>query len=324
MAFIIRDTDNVRESFTSTGTTITAGGAITNSRALSAVLTNGDTFLGVARKGAEVSVGIFTWSTGGSIAQTTVFYSTNGNAAVSFSSGTGEIFMDAPSRLFDELNLKEITVAAAATSNIGAIHGAKILISGSGQTITSLGTSSSSIDKRRFVRFDGINTLTNNATSLILPGGANITTAAGDTAIFLQDASGNWRCYVYQRSASSPFDGAASASWVPTISSSGGSGLTSTLITASFKQIGKFVFYRVRATVTAIGTASGALTVTMPVTVSATNSGFAVGLNESTAAGIFGVVVFTTTNAVSLYASGGGFPVAAGQNFDISGWYEAT
>lgn len=200
MAFIIRDADNVRESFTSPGTTITAAGAVANSRALSAVLSNGDTFFGVARKGAEFSAGIFTWSTGGSIAQTTVWYSTNGNAAVSFSSGSGEIFMDAPSRLFDELNLKEISVASATTCDIGAVHGGKIVISGT-TTITGLGTT---IDKRRFVRFSGALTLTHNATSLILPGGASITTAAGDTAAFMSDSSGNWRCMFYSRASGKP------------------------------------------------------------------------------------------------------------------------
>ena len=42
--------------------------------------------------------------------------------------------------------------------------------------------------------------LTHNATSLILPGSANITTTAGDTAEFLSLGGGNWIClnYSYQ------------------------------------------------------------------------------------------------------------------------------
>lgn len=189
--------DNVREVFTSTGSTITLGGASGTSRAFASIsgLANGDTFWGVARKGSEYSIGIFTWNTGGTVSQTTVWFSSNANAAVTFSAGTGEIFVDAPSRLFDELNLKEITVASATTCDIGAVQAGKILISGT-TTITGLGTT---IDKRRFVRFSGILTLTHNATSLILPGGANIVTAAGDTGIFMSDSSGNWRCYAFQR-----------------------------------------------------------------------------------------------------------------------------
>jgi hypothetical protein len=198
MAFKVVDCDNIRESFASSGTTITLGGAVPNSRAFSSELSSGDTFIGTARKGAEYSTGKFTYTSGspGSIAQTTVWRSSNGNAAVSFSAGsTGEVFIDPAGRLFDELNLEEITVASATTTDIGAVHGAKIVVSGT-TTITGFGTSA---NKRRFVRFSGALLLTYNATSLILPGAANITTVAGDTAIFLSDASGNWRCHDYQR-----------------------------------------------------------------------------------------------------------------------------
>lgn len=49
------------------------------------------------------------------------------------------------------------------------------------------------------LRFAGILTLTHHATDLILPTGASITTAAGDTAIFEEYAAGDWRCWSYQR-----------------------------------------------------------------------------------------------------------------------------
>lgn len=203
MAFKVVDCDNVRETFTgAASTTITLGGAAQNSRALSAVLTSGDTFWGTARGGAEISVGLFTYN-GSTVAQTSVFYSSNSNNAVSFSSGAPcEIFIDVPGRIFDELNLTEISVASASTCDIGAAQGGKIAITGT-TTITSFGTSA---NKRRFVRFAGALTLTHNGTSLILPGAANITTVADDTAIFMSDASGNWRCYAYMRSGVGPFD----------------------------------------------------------------------------------------------------------------------
>lgn len=47
------------------------------------------------------------------------------------------------------------------------------------------------------LQFDGILTLTHHATNLILPSGANITTAAGDIAVFYEYASGDWRCTNY-------------------------------------------------------------------------------------------------------------------------------
>ena len=55
--------------------------------------------------------------------------------------------------------------------------------------------------------FDGILTLAHNATSLILPGAANIPTAAGDTAILVSEGSGNWRCLAYNRAVAVPSGG---------------------------------------------------------------------------------------------------------------------
>lgn len=47
------------------------------------------------------------------------------------------------------------------------------------------------------LQFDGILTLTHHATDLILPSAANITTAAGDIAVFYEYALGKWRCSSY-------------------------------------------------------------------------------------------------------------------------------
>lgn len=41
--------------------------------------------------------------------------------------------------------------------------------------------------------FDGILTITHNATSLILQGGVNLTTAPGDVVVFVYEGSNNWR-----------------------------------------------------------------------------------------------------------------------------------
>jgi hypothetical protein len=49
------------------------------------------------------------------------------------------------------------------------------------------------------IRFAAALTLTHNPVSLILPGGADILTAAGDTALATSDADGNWRVRHYQR-----------------------------------------------------------------------------------------------------------------------------
>ena len=91
-------------------------------------------------------------------------------------------------------------LASAATVDIGAAATESITISGT-TTITSLGTVA---NEYKIVRFLGALTLTYNATTLILPGAANITTAAGDVGHFLSDGSGNWRCVIYTPAANGP------------------------------------------------------------------------------------------------------------------------
>lgn len=94
----------------------------------------------------------------------------------------------------------ETDVASAATCDVGATNTEAVRVTGA-TTITSLGPRTR---RRRRLRFTGNLTLTHNATSLILPGGANITTAANDIAIVESDASGNWRVISYTKAASGP------------------------------------------------------------------------------------------------------------------------
>lgn len=89
-----------------------------------------------------------------------------------------------------------VTLASAATVNIGAAAANTINVTGT-TTITAFDTIAAGATRR--VIFVGILTLTHNATSLILPTGANITTAAGDAAEFVSLGSGNWKCIAYQR-----------------------------------------------------------------------------------------------------------------------------
>jgi hypothetical protein len=86
------------------------------------------------------------------------------------------------------------TIASAATTDLGSKDSGYLTISGT-TTITSLGTVSAGINKRCV--FSGALILTHNATSLILPGAANITTVAGDVLFFESLGSGNWRCIAY-------------------------------------------------------------------------------------------------------------------------------
>ena len=64
-------------------------------------------------------------------------------------------------------------------------------------TITSIGTLGVGTVVK--LHFDGILTFTHHATDLILPGGANITTAAGDECELVEYATGDWRCASYTK-----------------------------------------------------------------------------------------------------------------------------
>lgn len=92
-------------------------------------------------------------------------------------------------------NFASDTIASATTTDLGSKAAHYLTISGT-TTITGLGTVKAGTLK--FVRFSGALTLTHNGTSLILPGAANITTVAGDTAVFVSEGSGNWRCLDYK------------------------------------------------------------------------------------------------------------------------------
>ncbi len=87
------------------------------------------------------------------------------------------------------------TLASATTVNLGSVPYSSLTITGT-TTINSFGVSAA-VGSAKFLKFSAALTLTNSS-SLILPGGANITTAAGDTAVAIQTASGVWTL-VYQR-----------------------------------------------------------------------------------------------------------------------------
>jgi hypothetical protein len=96
----------------------------------------------------------------------------------------------------DAFSTKGANIASAGTCDIGAASGMYVHITGT-TTITAFGTKTAGV--KRILVFDDILTLTHNATSLILPTGANITTAAGDVAHMVSEGSGNWKCVAFIR-----------------------------------------------------------------------------------------------------------------------------
>lgn len=92
----------------------------------------------------------------------------------------------------DNLSVHGADIASASTLNLSAATGDIIDVTGA----TSITAVTLSEGKRRWVRFADALTLTNGA-SLVLPTGANITTAAGDYALFVGYAASVVRCAAY-------------------------------------------------------------------------------------------------------------------------------
>lgn len=99
-------------------------------------------------------------------------------------------------------------IASATTLSLPSTGGGVFNVTGT-TTITGIGSAQGGRTIK--VKFAGALTLTHDGTTLILPGAANITTVAGDTAEFINeaaaDASGsNWRCFSYERGSGSPLN----------------------------------------------------------------------------------------------------------------------
>lgn len=103
-------------------------------------------------------------------------------------------------------------IPSAGTTAIGAAGTALYAAITGTTTITSFGAVAAGT--LRIVEFAGALTLTHNATSLKLPGSANIVTAASDVGFFMSLGSGNWKCLHYSRA-----DGSAVASFNGLLSS---------------------------------------------------------------------------------------------------------
>ena len=89
-------------------------------------------------------------------------------------------------------------LASAGTTDLGTVPSHNVNVTGV-TTITAFGSSASVTYPYYVVTFAGALTLTYNASSLILPGTANIVTAANDTALLQYLGSGNWQVMAYSK-----------------------------------------------------------------------------------------------------------------------------
>lgn len=95
------------------------------------------------------------------------------------------------------------SVASAATTDLGSVAQANVTISG---TTTISGFGSGAPDGTvKFIRFSGALKL-NNSAALAVPGGYDLTTAAGDRAVVMHLGSGSWEITQYTRASGVPID----------------------------------------------------------------------------------------------------------------------
>jgi hypothetical protein len=198
-------------------------------------------------------------------------------------------------------------IASAATTNLGGSTGSYVRITGT-TTITSLGSASAGI--KRTVQFLGSLTLT-HSTSLVLPGNANIQTAAGDVAVFISDGSSSWRCVSYTVRAAAPY---VASSWTPTLTfgTPGNLSVSYTIRSGSAIKIGNLVVASFNVVTSAFThtTASGNATITgLPYaaeTSPAVDSWGAVNWAGVTKAGYTQIMGVVGSTSLVFYASGSG------------------
>jgi len=246
MAYALADRVLETSTTQGTGT-LNLAGATTGYQSFVDGVGDGNTCAYTIKDGTNWETGIGTVTAGSpdTLSRDTVLASSNSDAAVDWGSGTRDVYIaplagDILSKRRNETITGDYTISGTTTLSGGAtLSGANTL---SGDTTMSSATfklakgadvaSASALpvisDGNYFdvtgtttitsinslgvgtvikLHFDGVLTLTHHATDLILPGGANITTAAGDEAEFVEYASGDWRCTNYERASGAPLAG---------------------------------------------------------------------------------------------------------------------
>lgn len=157
---------------------------------------------------------------GSSITDPVIFFKTgpgsgDWSAAVPFYTGNAEILL---------YGIKGTDIPSANSLDLGAADGDFVHITGA-TTINTLGIAPAGAI--RTVRFMGALQLTHGGASIILPGAANITTAANDVAIFRSLGGNVWLAISYQRANGRPVSTAVAMLDVEDQAISGGAIVTS-------------------------------------------------------------------------------------------------
>jgi hypothetical protein len=132
---------------------------------------------------------------------------------------------------------KGTAIASAATLTLSGPE-RYFHITGSTGPITDIDFTDAVDGRWAWLIFDSTPTITHNATTLKLPGGANIVAEAGDRGLFIQDSSDNVICLVYERANGSPV---TAGTWTPTLVSTGAT-FSYAANTGQYVKVGSLVF----------------------------------------------------------------------------------
>jgi hypothetical protein len=175
---------------TNTGTNYVATAALTLTLDASGNLGGATWGISIFALGGNVTIAIDAGDAlnGGAVGIGTVV--PKGYFATLSTDGAGNIYIE-----MGQAMRPSVSLSSGSTTDLGTAASRVVTITGT-TTISSLGSTAQD-GEFYLVTFSGVLTLTYNATSLILPGAANITTAAGNTALFLCLGNGNWRCMFF-------------------------------------------------------------------------------------------------------------------------------
>lgn len=150
------------------------------------------------------SPAVVTWASHGLPNNAQVVFTTTGALPTGLTAGTTYYVINGTTNTFQV----STTSGGSAINTSGSQSGTQTATAGS--TITQFDTIQAGTE--RTLEFANAVTLTYDGTKLILPTGATISAAAGDTAIFRSEGSGNWRCVSYLRASGA----ALTATAIPT------------------------------------------------------------------------------------------------------------
>jgi hypothetical protein len=141
MALIIAD--RVRETTATTGTgTYNLAGAVTGYQSFSSVCSDSDTVYYVVTDNSDYEIGLGTFtSSGTTLARTTIYESSNSDAAVDWSAGDKQVFITVPASRFMYLDASgDLNMADNAKAKFGASDDLQIYHDGTNSYIDDAGT----------------------------------------------------------------------------------------------------------------------------------------------------------------------------------------